>query len=145
MRLKEAWSLESSENYRDSTAPSLPRECIGIPGFDQNAGNAINDRLADGPHRRRHHGQPAGHRLHDALGHAFLSIGWQDEEIERVQLLLDVVLVAAKPDAVTERQSSHLLFKICTLRTVADDEQLPDREPRAGREKRRSGTRGVSS
>ena len=115
-------------------------------GATSSAGHAVVDRFGDRADRRRHHGNRAGHRLHDRLRHAFLAVRRQREEVERLQPGHDVLLLAGEADGVGETERREPRGR-AGRGTARRRRRAPaTRATRRGRARSpRTGTRGPSS
>jgi len=66
---------------------------LGVPRPHHQGRHALPRRLADRADSGGHHGEPAGHGLHDRLRHTLIRVGRQREDIETLQPRDDVVVM----------------------------------------------------
>ncbi len=72
----------------------------------------------------RHAGQAGEHRLHQRLRHAFVGVGRQHEDVERLQPGQHVALVAREAHPLAELELVDERFQRLALRAVADDHEV---------------------
>ena len=71
-------------------------------------------------------GQPARHRLQQAVAHSFRNAG-QDEQVRGLQIRQRIALCPEEVDMVPQLKRVHQLFEFLSLRSVADQQQLGGR------------------